>query len=295
VNIPFLKIHGCKNSFVIIKREDIASLSFDELGSFEEFVTSVCDAGSGIGADGVFLVTRVGGELEVDMRNPDGGFMGMCGNGVRCVVRAAYEWGWQGLQNPLPVTIGKRRVECFSFDEGKSVRVAMGPVSFEPKDIPILSETPILGENRSLAGRTRRAWCVSMGNPHCVLIDEGEKLAEVGPIIENDSLFPSRTNVEFITPIIMSKIPLQEDATASLGRSDQISVRVWERGAGITKACGTGACASAVVAIMEGWCGENVFVDMPGGRLEVSWDRTSNQVYLTGPTELTIVGELIYP
>lgn len=269
MELPFLKLHGCHNSFVLVRRADIPVYDSWSSSRREQLARRVCDSGSGLGADGFFLVSPRADSIEVEMRNPDGGLMGMCGNGVRCVVRAAYLWGWEGLPNPLQVRIGAHQVVCDSSDEGRSVRVAMGPARFNPAQLPMRRDLPLRGEDVVLGGRIRSSWAVSLGNPHCVLNDEGEDLFQVGPLIEDDPLFPERTNVEFV----------------SVASRDAIAVRVWERGAGATRACGTGACAAAVVSIERGLADSPVTVRMPGGELIVEWNRVANEVFLSGPSE----------
>lgn len=269
MEIPFLKIHGCRNSFVIVRRADVPAYDSWSSAQCEELARRVCNPGSGLGADGFFLVSPINGGVAVEMRNPDGGLMGMCGNGVRCAVRAVYRWGWEGLPQPLPVRIGEHQVMCEARDEGRFVRVAMGPARLEPTEVPVVFEQPLRGDDVVLGGRRRAAWAVSMGNPHCVLDDEGEELREVGPLIEHDPLFPKRTNVEFVS--VLSR--------------GSIAVRVWERGAGVTQACGTGACAATVVSIERGLCDSPVIVHMPGGDLLVEWDSLHNEVFLSGPAE----------
>jgi len=280
MKVPFIKLQGCGNSFVVVRNDDLfeAGLSIDD--NIEELARTICEQGKGLGADGFFVISREGVAKEtrlfVDMRNPDGSLMGMCGNGVRCVVRACFMWGWNDLPNPLTVFIGAHQVQCHTANEGKTVRVNMGPARFEPKMVPVEADSPLMGDIRVLGGRKRPVWTLSMGNPHCVIGDEGEDLREVGSAIENDPLFPQRTNVEMVT----------------ICDRHTISVRVWERGAGITKACGTGACASAVVCIERGDCDSPVTVQMPGGELIVEWNREENQVFLSGPAEEVATGVL---
>ena len=280
VELPFIKLQGCGNSFVVIRNDDLTEAGLSAEARRDELARTICEQGRGLGADGFFIVSRECVEEEtclvVDMRNPDGSFMGMCGNGVRCVVRAAFIWKWTDLPNPLPVMIGSHKVRCHTINEGKTVRVEMGPARFDPKVVPAHAEIPLMGDIRTFGGHQRAVWALSMGNPHCVINDEGEDLQEVGSAIEQDPLFPERTNVELVT----------------ISDRHTISVRVWERGAGITKACGTGACASAVVCIERGDCDSPVTVKMPGGELRVEWDRADNSVFLSGPADEIATGLL---
>lgn len=283
VLLPFIKLQGCGNSFIVIREEDLNGTALPQDGWREALARSVCERGYGLGADGCFIVACVEGVkgpyLRVDMRNPDGSLMGMCGNGVRCVVRAAYLGKWCELPDPVTVAIDGHEVTCTTHDEGKTVTVAMGGARFDPDIIPVQSDEPLRGNPRLLGGRQRSIWALSMGNPHCVIADEGEDLCAIGAAIETDPLFPNRTNVEMVSVI----------------DRQTIAVRVWERGAGLTLACGTGACASAVAYLEQGLCDSPVTVRMPGGELRVEWERTRNQVYLTGPAEEIAHGMLFVP
>jgi diaminopimelate epimerase len=283
MKLPFIKLQGCGNSFVVVRNDDLSVAGLSIVDKREELARTICEQGNGLGADGFFVISREGVAEEtrilVDMRNPDGSFMGMCGNGVRCVVRACFMWGWNDLPNPLTAVIGAHQVLCHTGNEGKTVRVDMGPARFEPEMVPVEADSPLMGDIRMLGGRQRAVWTLSMGNPHCVILDDGEDLQKVGSAIENDPLFPERTNVEMVT----------------ISNRHTISVRVWERGAGITKACGTGACASAVMGIERGDCDSPVTVQMPGGELIVEWDRVKNELFLTGPAAEIATGSLFMP
>lgn len=215
--------------------------------------------------------------IEVEMFNPDGSVMGMCGNGIRCVARFIYEEE-EGVPENLSFLVHGRRIECFSEDKGRKVRVDMGAPSFEPTRIPYLgnevTQVPFV-----VSGREFRGSLVSMGNPHLVikLADEDFELLELekwGPLLEKHPLFPESTNVHFVREIDQSRC----------------EVKVWERGAGVTMACGTGACAVAVTGIREGRFQQRVEVALPGGLLEIEWKGNEAHVFMTGPTEVICRG-----
>jgi diaminopimelate epimerase len=273
-SLPFLKIHGSRNVFIVIDESELAPDC--GIASLPALARYACAYQGGVGSDGLMVVGREqDGVIPVRMFNPDGSSMGMCGNGIRCVVRALFQWG-----SPMPgrtrfmFEVEGRSIACGTETEGRSVEVSMGPPSFEPTDIPFVGDSAWIGRACFLGGRERIVTLVSMGNPHCVTDDHGEALELVGPQIECDPLFPRRTNVEFVRV---------------LGRRE-IAVRVWERGAGITAACGTGNCASVVAFARRGLIEPECTVRLPGGVVEVYWDQAQNQVYLRGPTEFICSG-----
>jgi diaminopimelate epimerase len=218
------------------------------------------------------------------MFNPDGSEAEMCGNGLRCVVKYAVEGG---LARPRA---GRIDVETLAgvlaaqtFGDGRTVervRVSMGAPRFAPADIPVLMEAdpPIVGLPLEVAGHTLRLTCLSMGNPHAVHFLDSPvavfPLEEVGPQVERHPLFPQRVNFE----------------VAQVLASDRMEARVWERGAGATLACGTGASAVMVAAHLHGLVGERVDITLPGGTLAIEWDGRG-EVYLSGPAERVFAGE----
>lgn len=270
--LPFRKIEGCGNSFVICQQQDLAALGV--LPKIEQVSKRICSLGRGVGADGFFAVGEgSAGVVPVWMHNPDGSSMGMCGNGVRCVVRyIALEERLDAEEGTINFDISGRLIQCSYTDWGRSVLVNMGVPSDIPAHVPhkasaVLLNTPHLVQNALLP-----ISAVSMGNPHCViLVDNVDSIAleALGPAIELDPLFPERTNVEFVQVI----------------SPQEIKVRVWERGAGATLACGTGACASVVVAQKLGLVGSKVLVLLPGGNLEISWEGGNSGVFLKGPAQ----------
>ena len=213
------------------------------------------------------------------MVNPDGSPMGMCGNGIRCVSRFVHKRKMVAAQTKeLRFLVEGRLIEC-SLLENDRVRVNLGSPSFDPRVVPLDRESPLLNSEIGVEGFEGCASAVSVGNPHCVIFVERVDeipLTELGPRLEHHPLFPRRTNVEFVQVLSPT----------------QIKVRVWERGAGVTLACGTGACASVIAGCRIGKCNATSQVDLPGGSLVVAWDQKCNQVFLEGGTRVIAVGEL---
>ena len=208
--------------------------------------------------------------------NPDGGQVEMCGNGVRCAAKYMKSRKRISGMNVSFETAGGG-IDCRL--EGSRVRVDMGKPRFEPKDIPVRADAPVIDGRINVAGRTRLATCLSMGNPHCVIFVNDVKsypVGKEGPDIEHDlKVFPKRTNVEF---------------ARVMGRG-RIETRVWERGAGETLACGTGACAVGVAAAVTGRAGRKSTVVLPGGELSIEW-APDHRVYMTGPAEEIFTGSI---
>lgn len=270
--IPFSKLHGTENSFVLFVASDIE----EYLDQIARFSISVSSVGTGLGTDGVMIIHQPDhndSEIQVDMYNPDGSEMGMCGNGIRCVFRECVrrEIIAAGTSEAVFRVFG-RRIVCSSEDEGRNVKVSMGKVSWEPKDIPLQGDTRLIDSPLTVVAdgaRTElRLSAVSMGNPHGVLFSHQDQFLKFGPLLEHHEIFPKRANIEFVT--VLSPALLE--------------VKVWERGAGATRACGTGACAALVVAATLGLAERAAQVSLPGGTVAVSWDPETDEVYLTGPT-----------
>ena len=273
----FSKYHGTGNDFVML--EDPA----DELTLTPGLVSALCDRHRGVGADGVIRVAPAdGADFFMDYWNADGDVAEMCGNGIRCLGKLAYD---RGLTRKTELEVdtrgGRKHLELGVEDgEVRAVRVDMGRPALERASIPMVGDPDgrLIGEEFPDAGPGYRAVAVSMGNPHLALVGaddlEGLDLPRIGPPLEHHPDFPHRTNVEFIRV---------ED-----GRVD---VRVWERGVGETMACGTGACASLVGASLLGLVGRRATVRFPGGDLDVEWAE-DERVFLTGPAAHVYDGEL---
>lgn len=273
--IAFSKMEGCGNSFVVVFEKQASDRGWAALAK------RICDHGFGIGSDGLMLIRpSSSADFDVNMFNPDGSSMGMCGNGIRCVSRYLL---LHGLSSPvtqnLSFNVEGRSISCEFKDSGRLVKVDMGEPSFSPEDLPVACQTEFVNQPISTLKKSFMATCVSMGNPHCVIFDENADqvdLKSFGSQLENHQLFPKRTNVEFVKII----------------NREHLGVYVWERGAGITLACGTGACASVVAGAKLGYCARNCQVTLPGGKLEIFWDSDTNRVYLTGPAREICTGTL---
>jgi len=256
------KLHATGNDFlVMVAREPAAA---------EAFARAVCDRHRGIGADGLItlLPGTPGADCTMELRNADGTIAEMSGNGIRCLAWVAVREGL-GLSGTLVVdTGGGRRTMSLVVEDGelRSATVDMGPVTFDPAEIP-LDAPSALDLEATFHGTTYRGDAAGMGNPHLVLLVDDVGAARVlqhGPHLEVDARFPNRTNVEFVAP----------------HAGGGIDMRVWERGVGETLSCGTGACAAAAVAHRRGLVGAQTTVRVRGGQLSVALGDT---VLLGGP------------
>ncbi len=236
----------------------------------------------GVGADGLVLL-EPSDTADFSMRifNPDGSEAQMCGNAARCVGKYVYERGMTNKTEILLRTLGGLHPLALTVEKDKvtKVRVDMGTPELSPRLIPVdLQGEMVLDHRIQAAGHTYQITCVSMGNPHAVLFVEDPEVANlpvVGPLLENHPLFPQRTNVEFV----------------KAAKRDVLQMRVWERGVGETLACGTGACAALVAAVLRGKALRCATVKLPGGSLTVEWSAEDNHVYQEGPAEFVFDGE----
>jgi diaminopimelate epimerase len=274
----FTKMHGLGNDFIMVDcladNPDIAEL--------EHRAVAICDRNFGIGADGlIFVMPSLDADFQMRVINSDGSEAEMCGNGIRCMAKYVYDHGaTKSSEIAIDTLAGIKVIQMYA-ESGKidKVRVDMGEPEFRRGLIPMLGQgcDLVKGEHLSAAGHDLAITCVSMGNPHCVsFVDDvvAFPVATVGPAVENAPIFPKRTNVEFVQ---------------ILGPSE-IRMRVWERGASETLACGTGACASAVASAINGKTGRQVLVHLAGGDLEIDWAE-DNHVFMTGPATEVFTGE----
>lgn len=283
--LKFTKMEGIGNDYVYI---DNISQTVDNPN---ELSKKISDRHFGIGSDGLILISKSEvADFKMNIYNPDGSEAEMCGNGIRCVGKFVYD---KGLTNKTEVTIetlaGIKTLEL-TLENGKVslVKVDMGMPILEADKIPVINyETQSSAEGISfvnvdidfIRNKIENLTCVSMGNPHAICFVDNVNdidIEKIGPMIENDENFPNRTNVEFID-IVNSK---------------EINMRVWERGAGETLACGTGACASVVASVLNGYTEREVIVTLLGGKLEISYDKNDNHVYLKGPARIVYEGEI---
>jgi diaminopimelate epimerase len=272
--LKFWKMHGAGNDFIVIDNRD-GKIKENELS---EFAKRVCERRFSVGADGLLLVYDSDvADVRMRMFNPDGTEAEMCGNGIRCFVKFCYENAITRKKELKVETLAGIKHTWLSVNgEVKSVKVDLGAPSFERESLPMRGEGKCIGEKLKVDGEIYEVTCLSVGNPHCVLfVDDLEAfpVQEIGLKIETHRMFPKRTNVEFVQVI----------------NRGEIRVRVWERGAGETLACGTGACASAVASHTLGKTDKEVTVHLLGGDLKILYDRN---IFMTGPAVKVFVGEL---
>jgi diaminopimelate epimerase len=270
--IPFIKMHGAGNDFVFLdRRKTKISLS-------RSLVRLLMDRHFGIGGDQLLVMhPKSKDRYKLDIFNSDGSMAEMCGNGVRAV--AAYLIQFQGEKKEFGIQT-KGGLKWIG-RTGSDIEVDMGAPVLEGAKIPTKSKGEIINKPFKLDGRTYFIHGVSMGNPHCVIfVKDVEKFPvhEVGPKIENHPFFPNRVNVEFVQ--ILSP--------------GHLKARVWERGAGETLACGTGACAILVAAARYGKTQRQAKIELPGGQLRVRWDKNTDHVFLSGPAEITYQGDFYF-
>ena len=278
MDVSFIKMEGAGNDYVYI---DLIKNGYDL--SFEDLAIKISDRHFGVGSDGLVLIMR-GSEAEFRMRmfNADGSEAQMCGNAIRCVAKYLHDNKYtkdetisvETLAGVKHLTVEKEQPDRHT----TWVRVDMGAPVLRGPDIPVKIEgEPVT--DIEVSGY--RGTAVSMGNPHFVVFVDritDQQVLVHGPQIERDPLFPERANVEFVRVI----------------DRNNIEMRVWERGSGETLACGTGACASVVAAVLGGHTSRSVVVRLLGGNLEISWDEKQDRVYLTGPAREVFGGTYIY-
>lgn len=261
MKIKFEKWHGLGNDFIILTENEATS----------ELAVKLCDRKFGIGADGLFSAKKTDeADIAWDFYNSDGSIAEMCGNGIRCFAKYAYEKGLVKTKKFKVMT--KKGIVIPEIMENGDVRVDMGEPVFEAEKIPVKVINPMDFEVEGY-----KASAVSMGNPHCLIFVEtdGKISAETdGSKIETSLLFPQKTNVEFINVLNKNKI----------------KVNVWERGCGITLACGTGACASVAAGVKKGMLADKVEVILPGGTLNIEY-KGEGSIYMTGAAVKVFEGE----
>ncbi|MDQ7074479.1 MAG: diaminopimelate epimerase [Gammaproteobacteria bacterium] len=272
--LNFTKMHGLGNDFVVINAfEAPVNLGVEQL-------RFLADRHVGVGCDQILLVERAQSE-HVDFRyrifNADGGEVQQCGNGARCFARFVLD---EGLSNSavIPVETAGGNIVLYLQEDGQ-VKVNMGQPRFEPSALPFLANEVAHSYLLEVEGRSYQVGAVSMGNPHVVLQVEDVDLAAVsslGALIEVHDRFPERVNVGFMQ--ILDR--------------DSIRLRVFERGAAETLACGTGACAAVAVGQRQGLLADKVQVTLPGGTLSVEWQGEGHDLYMTGPAERVYQGEI---
>jgi diaminopimelate epimerase len=280
--MEFTKMHGIGNDYVYV---NCFQQTIDDPATL---AVRISDRHRGIGSDGLILVcpSKIA-DARMRMFNADGSESQMCGNGIRCLAKYVYEHGLAHANTefsvpgiatmPYSLRIETGRgILTLGLDVGPDDKVTrvcvnMGQPIMEASKIPVALDTEqVVGVGLSVAGQQLCMTCVSMGNPHAVFFCEdldAIDLSLVGPLIERHPLFPQRTNVHFV----------KADGPR------EFTMRTWERGSGITLACGTGACACAVAGVLTGRCERTTTAHLSGGDLELNWSSTDNCVYMTGP------------
>lgn len=288
--MEFTKMHGLGNDYVYVN-------CFSEtVDNPEELAVQVSNRHFGIGSDGLILIcpSEVA-DAKMRMFNADGSEAQMCGNGIRCVAKYVYdhnlarsqtEFSIPGLGTfPTSLRIETQRgvltlgLELDDNDKVSRVCVNMGQPILDASAIPVaVNAENVIDQPLSIEGQDLSITCVSMGNPHAVFFCEDLSdidLTHIGPLIENHELFPQRVNVHFVK---------------ALGPNEFV-METWERGSGITLACGTGACACGVAGVLTGKCQRNVTAHLPGGDLQLNWCEDDNCVYMTGPATEVFTGQ----
>jgi len=262
--IPFTKMHGCGNDYIYV------NIVHHPINNPEEAAIRWSDRHKGIGSDGLVLIGKSPvPEADFSMRifNADGSEAMMCGNASRCIGKYLYEKGLTTKKEIRLLTLSGIRILKLQVMNNivESVTVDMG----EPK----LEDAMQFITSRGLDKGT----FVSIGNPHYVIFTENvDQVVEAGRALEYHPAFPQRCNIEF----------------ANIKADGSIRTRVWERGSGITQACGTGACATAIAAFLTGRAGRESSIIMDGGTLSIEWRESDNHVYMTGPAEFVFEGEI---
>ncbi len=279
--MKFTKMEGLGNDYVYVNG---AVETVENKSMVAKFVS---DRHFGVGSDGlIFINPSETADFEMEMYNSDGSRSEMCGNGIRCVGKYVYDKGLTDKTELSIETLAGIKYLTLHVKDGKvdHVKVNMGAPILEPERIPVelthaKNKGRIVDEPILAGGGIYNITCVSMGNPHTVIfVDDVENLEieKLGPIFEHHEIFPRRTNTEFVKVI---------DKT-------HVSMRVWERGAGETLACGTGACAVTVACILNGLTEDKITVKLLGGDLKTEWDREKNLIFMTGPAKSVFDGDL---
>lgn len=277
----FFKMQGLGNDYVYID-----CINGKEPIDIKNLTNRLSNRHFGVGSDGLILLCKSKvADLKMRMFNSDGSEAQMCGNGIRCVAKLAYELGLICEEITTIETLSGIKTLKLNIVKGKvkTVEVDMGAPILEATKIPVSSSAKI--EDKKVKAEVKvknkkiELTCVSMGNPHAVTFVnniKNFKVAEYGPILENADIFPEKANIEFVEVV----------------DKNNIKMRVWERGSGETLACGTGACSSVVASRLNGYTDRKVNVQLLGGNLEIEW-KPNNHVYMTGPAVTVFKGEWI--
>ena len=276
VKLAFTKMHGCGNNYIYFN-------CFDQtVPDPESLSIKLSEPHFGIGGDGIILISP-SDKADAQMRifNADGSEGKMCGNGIRCVGKYLYDNGMTDGRTTITIdTLSGVKTLELTVKDGKmqSARVDMGAAILAPREIPVdMDGENVISAPIVVDEKVYHMTCVSMGNPHAVVwcddVD-GLEIEKIGPLFEHHEMFPDRTNTEFVKVL----------------DRHNVQMRVWERGAGETLACGTGACATAYAAWRNGLCDRNVTVHLLGGDLNI--EITDGSIFMTGPATTVFEGEI---
>ena len=276
--MQFAKLHGCGNDYIFVKETDIKGVDASKAAKF------LSDRKKGIGTDGLIIAGASEiADIKMEMYNADGSRGKMCGNGIRCLGKYAFERKLT-IKTVLRVETDSGIKQMWLYGDGTRIsaaKVNMGKPVFCPDDIPVLLPGEnIIDREVCIERKKYTVTCLSMGNPHTVIFtDDIDKIqiGTEGKLIENAEIFPDRTNVMFVQ-VVSEK---------------QLKMDIWERGSGITMACGTGACAALVAGYITKRCGNEAEVLMPGGTVEVTYDTADGNVYLLGDANEVFTGEVV--
>lgn len=277
--MKFFKMHGCGNDYVYI--DGFTETVADESAA----AVKLSDRHFGVGGDGIIIIKKGNAaDFEMVMYNADGSRAEMCGNAIRCVAKYVYDKGYINSTSFTIESMGAVKYIDVTVENGSviSAKVDMGAPILDAKDIPVHGSGRVIKEKITSCKRNFEMTCVSMGNPHAVMfIDECPKDFDLNlygaQFEQNTAVFPNRINAEF----------------ANVIDRRNIEMRVYERGTGETLACGTGACATAVAAILNGYADNEVTIHLLGGDLEISWSgNDGDSVFMTGPAEYVFSGEI---
>ncbi len=275
--MKFTKMEGLGNDYIYV------NCFQEKVEQPQKLAIQYSDRHFGIGSDGLILImpSEVA-DFQMDMYNSDGSQAEMCGNGIRCVGKYVYDYGLTQKTQITVETLAGIKTLNLHVEQGKVklVTVDMGSPILQSSLIPVVSEKPeVVNEPITVAGTAYHVTCVSMGNPHAVVFMDNVKelpLETIGPEFEHHAWFPRRINTEFVEVL----------------NPHEVNMRVWERGAGETLACGTGACASAVACILNHKTENEIILHLVGGDLKVQWDRDKNRIFMTGPATVVFDGEI---
>ncbi len=271
----FIKSHGLGNDYIVMDSEKI------DFELTDEKIIKVCDIHYGIGSDGILLnVPSKKADFGLKIFNPDASEAEKSGNGLRIFCKFLYDYGYAKTKEFSVETKGgivKATIEEEVGGKASVITVDMGTAIFEPKNIPVnIGQDLCIGEKLKVGEQDLEINCVSVGNPHCVVIKDDLDISEIkeqGPIIENHESFPNRINVQFAKPI----------------SRNEVEILIWERGAGDTLASGSSSCAVACIMVKRGLTDRNITMKMPGGQLKIEIDEDWN-IRMTGEVEETCKG-----